>query len=247
MRKAVATICRRLEGLPLALELAAARVNFLTAEQILVRLGRPLELLRGGERDLPARQQAMRATIDWSLRAARARQRELFARLAVFGGGCTLGAVEQVCGAQLEPLAGLLDAGLLLRIPAAEAASRASRCSRRCANTRSNGLPSSGPTRRGNVTHATSRRLQTRPAPNLSGDGHTQQSSGSPSSTRTCVRPLPTTSNSASASRRRSVRTGTTRTVDRRSGCGSSKHSDRNRPPPQRRNRARSSCSANSY
>ncbi|MGZ4315922.1 MAG: BTAD domain-containing putative transcriptional regulator [Gaiellaceae bacterium] len=113
--EALATICRRLDGLPLALELAAARVNLLSVEQIVGRLDRPLELLTGGGRDVPERQQTMRATIDWSHELLDARTRDLFARLAVFGGGWTLAAAESVCGAQLEPLAALLDAGLLFR------------------------------------------------------------------------------------------------------------------------------------
>ena len=112
---AVAAICRRLEGLPLALELAAARVNVLTPAQILERLAEPLELLTGGGRDLPKRQQTLRATIDWSYQLLEPSQQVLFARLSAFAGGCTLEAIEQVCEANLESLAALLDNSLLRR------------------------------------------------------------------------------------------------------------------------------------
>jgi predicted ATPase/DNA-binding SARP family transcriptional activator len=112
---AVADICRALEGVPLALELAAARAPVLTPAQISQRLEHPLELLAGGDRDLPTRQQALRATIDWSHALLDEPQRTLFARLAVFRGGCTLDAVEDVCGSELEPLAALLDSSLVRR------------------------------------------------------------------------------------------------------------------------------------
>ena len=108
-------ICRALDGMPLALELAAARVKLLTTDEILARLERPLEVLAGGQADLPPRQQTLRATIDWSHQLLTGEQQALFARLAVFSGGFTLDAVEAVCGAALEPFATLLDGGLLLR------------------------------------------------------------------------------------------------------------------------------------
>lgn len=111
----VAGICRALDGMPLALELAAARVKLLSAEEILARLVRPLDVLAGGQADLPPRQQTLRATIDWSHELLTEEQQALLARLSVFAGGCTLEAVEAVCGAALEPFAALLDGGLLLR------------------------------------------------------------------------------------------------------------------------------------
>jgi len=111
----VGAVCRELEGLPLALELAAARIKVLTPGQILDRIGRPLEFLTGGGRDLPARQQTLRATIDWSYELLEEGERQLFAQLSVFAGGCTLEAVEAVCGAKIEPLAALLDNSLLRR------------------------------------------------------------------------------------------------------------------------------------
>ncbi|MGZ4289772.1 MAG: BTAD domain-containing putative transcriptional regulator [Gaiellaceae bacterium] len=111
----VAAICSALEGLPLSLELAAARTRLLSLGQIVERLGRPLDLLAGGGRDLPGRHQTLRATIDWSYELLDAGQQRLFAQLAVFPGGCTLDAAEAVCAAALEPLASLLDSSLVRR------------------------------------------------------------------------------------------------------------------------------------
>jgi predicted ATPase len=110
---AVGEICRRLDGLPLAIELAAARVKVLSADQILERLGHRLGLLTAGTRDAPARQQTLRATIDWSYRLLRAQERELLARLAIFAGGWTLEAAEAICGADLDPLDGLVSKSLV--------------------------------------------------------------------------------------------------------------------------------------
>ena len=121
---AVAEICRRLDDLPLALELAAARVKALSPAQILERLEQRLPLLTGGARDAPERQRTLRATIEWSYDLLADEEKLLFARLAVFRGGCTLEAAEEVVGREprrpavarrQEPapaLAGaLLDAG----------------------------------------------------------------------------------------------------------------------------------------
>jgi predicted ATPase len=99
---AVAEICARLDGLPLAIELAAARVKLLAPEAILKRLGHRLDLLSGGARDLPARQQTLRGAIDWSYELLDEPEQLLFARLAVFSGGFTLEAVETICGPGLE-------------------------------------------------------------------------------------------------------------------------------------------------
>jgi predicted ATPase/DNA-binding SARP family transcriptional activator len=116
-RDTVARICETVESLPLALELAAARVRVLTPEQLLLRLGEPLAVLAGGGRDAPARQQTLRATIDWSYELLDPDAQRLLARLAVFAGGCTLEAAESVCDATLEPLSALLDTSLLARQP----------------------------------------------------------------------------------------------------------------------------------
>jgi predicted ATPase/DNA-binding SARP family transcriptional activator len=111
----VGAVCRELEGLPLSLELAAARVKVLTPGQMRERLVRPLEVLSDGNRDLPDRQRSLRATIDWSYELLDPSQRRLLAQLSVFAGGCTLGEAEAVCAATLEPLAALLDNSLLQR------------------------------------------------------------------------------------------------------------------------------------
>jgi predicted ATPase len=110
---AVAEICRRLDDLPLALELAAARTKALSPAQILERLERRLPLLTGGARDAPERQRTLRATIEWSYDLLTDEEKSLFARLAVFRGGCTLEAAEQVVDASLDALQSLVDKNLL--------------------------------------------------------------------------------------------------------------------------------------
>jgi len=95
--RAVAAICVRLDGLPLAIELAAARIKILTPEMLLQRLSSRLTLLSAGPRDLPARQQTLRGTIQGSYNLLDAGERRLFVMLSVFVGGCTLDAAEQIC------------------------------------------------------------------------------------------------------------------------------------------------------
>jgi len=114
-REAIEQICRRLDGLPLAIELAAARVKLLSPRALQGRLGRRLQLLTGGARDLPERQQTLRATIDWSYELLEPTEQRLLARLAVFANGCTLEAAEEVCEASLDDLASLVDKSLLGR------------------------------------------------------------------------------------------------------------------------------------
>lgn len=119
---AVAEICRRLRGLPLALELAAARGKILPPELMLARLDRPLELLAGGPRNAPERQQTMRNTIRWSYDLLDDDERWLFHRLSVFVGGWTLGAAEAVVDPDdglarsvLDGLASLVDKSLVVQ------------------------------------------------------------------------------------------------------------------------------------
>ncbi len=97
----VAKICVRLEGLPLAIELAAARIRLLTPQILLARLSSRLNTLTGGAQDLPARQQTLHNTIAWSYNLLNEGEKMLFARLAVFQGGCSLEAIEAVCSEDL--------------------------------------------------------------------------------------------------------------------------------------------------
>jgi predicted ATPase/DNA-binding SARP family transcriptional activator len=112
---AVLEICRRLDCLPLALELAAARVKALSTSDLLRRLDRRLPLLTGGPRDAPERQRTLRATIGWSYELLTPDAQRVFAGLAVFSGGCTLEAAEEVCLADLDAIAELVDKSLLGR------------------------------------------------------------------------------------------------------------------------------------
>jgi predicted ATPase len=116
----VLEICRRLDGLPLPIELAAARIRVLSPQAILDRLGQRLRLLTGGARDLPARQKTLRDTLDWSYELLEPAQRTLFARLAVFVGGRDLETIESVCDPDgdlgidlLDGLTALIDNNLL--------------------------------------------------------------------------------------------------------------------------------------
>jgi predicted ATPase/serine/threonine protein kinase len=117
---AVAAICARLDGLPLAIELAAARIKLLSPAAMLARLESSLSLLTGGARDLPSRQQTLRSTVDWSHGLLNAAEQTLFRRLSVFAGGCTLEAVEAVCDAKgdlgldiLDAMASMVDKSLV--------------------------------------------------------------------------------------------------------------------------------------
>ena len=115
----VTAICARLDGLPLALELAAARVKMLSPAAMLARLESRLNLLTGGARDLPTRQQTLRSTVDWSYGLLNASEQTLFRRLSVFTGGCALEGVEAVCDTKgdlgldvLDGMASMVDKSL---------------------------------------------------------------------------------------------------------------------------------------
>jgi predicted ATPase/class 3 adenylate cyclase/DNA-binding NarL/FixJ family response regulator len=128
---AIAEICHRLDGLPLAIELAAARVRLLPPLMLLNRLSSRLKLLVGGAQTLPVRQQTLRKTIDWSYELLDAGEQALFARLAVFVGSRSLSAVEAVCNARgdlpldvLDGLQSLIDKSLLRQVPAEDGEAR---------------------------------------------------------------------------------------------------------------------------
>jgi predicted ATPase/class 3 adenylate cyclase len=108
----IAELCRRLDSLPLAVELAAARTSVLSPAHILERLAQRLDLLKGG-RDAEARQQTLRTAIAWSHELLTEHEQRLFARLAVFAGGCTLEAAEQITDADLDALQSLVDKSLV--------------------------------------------------------------------------------------------------------------------------------------
>ncbi len=108
----IAELCRRLDNLPLAVELAAARTNVLSPHKILDRLSKSLDLFKGG-RDSDPRQATLRATIEWSHDLLSAEEKELFARLAVFRGGSTLEAAEEVADADIDTLQSVVDKSLV--------------------------------------------------------------------------------------------------------------------------------------
>jgi len=110
--EAIAELCRRLDSLPLAVELAAARTSVLSPAQILERISKRLDLLTGS-RDAEARQQTLRATIEWSYELLQEEEKRLFARLAIFAGGCTLEAAEEAALADLDTLQSLVNKSLV--------------------------------------------------------------------------------------------------------------------------------------
>src|SRR5262245_10398835 len=111
----VSEICARLDNLPLAIELAAARLKTLSPAALLERLDRRLRVLAGGVRDAPERQRTLRSTIEWSYELLNEDERRLFARVAVFAGGFTLDAAEKICDAELETLSSLVEKSLVRR------------------------------------------------------------------------------------------------------------------------------------
>jgi predicted ATPase/DNA-binding CsgD family transcriptional regulator len=133
--RAVVDICVRLDGLPLAIELAAARMRLLSPQQLLARLGQSLQVLTGGARDLPERQQTLRNTIKWSYDLLNAEEQQLFRRLAIFVQGCSIEAAESVSDAMcravgdeamnvLDAATSLLDKHLMLQREQSDGESR---------------------------------------------------------------------------------------------------------------------------
>ena len=128
---AVAAICARLDGLPLAIELAAARIKLLSPSAMLARLEKRLSLLTGGARDLPTRQQTLRSTVDWSYGLLNAAEQTLLRRLSVFTGGCTLEGAEAVCDTKgdlgleiLDGMASMVDKSLAQQVEQVDAETR---------------------------------------------------------------------------------------------------------------------------
>ena len=128
---AVAEICARLDGLPLAIELAAARIKILPPSSLLARLSSRLQLLTGGARDLPQRQQTLRAAMDWSYDLLSGPEQRLFRRLSVFAGGCNLEGVEAVCDTKgdldldlLDGMGSLVDKSLVRQVEQGRSESR---------------------------------------------------------------------------------------------------------------------------
>ena len=129
--RVVAQICARVDALPLAIELAAVWIRLLSPEELLGRLDRPLDLLTHGPRDLPERQQELRATIGWSYRLLAPHERRVLRGLAVFAGGCSLPQAEEILGAidpssidVLDGLVSLADHGLVQRTQTPEGQTR---------------------------------------------------------------------------------------------------------------------------
>ena len=110
----IAELCARLDSLPLAVELAAARANAFSPAQILERISQRLDLLQGG-RDADPRQRTLRAAIEWSYDLLSEDERRVFARLSVFSGGCTLAAAEEICGGGWHHFGSLVDKNLVRR------------------------------------------------------------------------------------------------------------------------------------
>ena len=128
---AITEICARLDGLPLAIELAAARIKVLSPSAMRTRLASRLQLLTGGARDLPQRQQTLRAAIDWSYDLLSPAEQKLFRRLSVFVGGCTLEGAEAVCDTKqdldldlLEGMSSMVDKSLVQLVDQASGESR---------------------------------------------------------------------------------------------------------------------------
>jgi predicted ATPase/class 3 adenylate cyclase len=122
--RALIEVCRRVDGLPLAIELAAARCGLLSPAEIAERLEAALAILTGGPRDVPARQRTLRATVDWSYELLADEEKTCFARFAVIVGGATVEAAEAICAAGLDTLDQLVAKSLIVRVPRPYATTR---------------------------------------------------------------------------------------------------------------------------
>ncbi|MEV5439498.1 BTAD domain-containing putative transcriptional regulator [Streptomyces sp. NPDC052682] len=169
--EACAEICRRLDGLPLAIELAAARLRMLTPRQIADRLDDRFRLLTSGSRTVLPRQQTLRAVVDWSWELLDQDERDVLRRLSVFAGGCDLAAAEAVCGpAALETLGSLVDKSLVVAAPSGDGEMRY-RLLETVAEYAAERLEESGQRRQAERAHLTYYRELARNDPLLRGPG----------------------------------------------------------------------------
>ena len=230
----VAEICRRLDCLPLAIELAAARVKALSPSVLLERLEQRLPLLAGGSRSAPERQRTLRATIAWSHDLLTAAEQDLFARLAVFAGGCTLEAAEEICGADVDAIASLVDKSLLRRTGDRYWMLETIR---EFAAERLEGL--AGRERAPRPSRGLARRTRrARPSRSCTRDGGPNGSTGSTPSRRTCGRRSSTCSRPRTETERCSCRVrsglvGPTGVLDRRPALSDLRARARQRRPPR--------------
>ena len=184
----VAEICARLDGLPLAIELAAARIRTLTPAEILARLERRLELLAGGPRDVPARQRTLRDTLLWSYDLLAPVEQRLFARLAVFAGGWSVAAADGCAVAISRSARATGCSRSPRRTSSCPKPRRASACSRRSASSRASGSPPAARSRRSEPpTRAGTWRWPKREARTGAGPSARPGSTGSDASARTCA------------------------------------------------------------
>ena len=186
----VGEICTRLDGIPLAIELAAARTRSMSVEAVAARLDDRFALLTGGDRTAMQRQQTLRALIDWSFDLLAEKERALFRRLAVFAGGWTLEAAEQSASERRSTRAGLWTCSptsSTSRLSSSTRPPTATGCWKRCASTRTtSSLPLARPRTCGAVTLATTPGCSRSPTTSCGTSGRANGSRASTPSARTC-------------------------------------------------------------